>query len=139
MNYLEAYHLALDLIKKAGFELHTVSARSEACYYFHPARKPYLLRIAQHRKSKSNIGLSNTVAKVTFSTKHDFSNQYVRSALALAIGRYFMDDPKPSEYYGKKGTWEHHLGHATVSYAAEAPSGKHETAQSRQVQSEPPA
>jgi hypothetical protein len=137
MNHLDAYHLALSLIKKAGFELHTASAQSEACYYFHPSRKPYLLRIAQHRQKRSHMGMSNTVAKVTFSTKHDFSQQYVRSALALAIGRYFLDDPKPSEYYGKKGTWEHHLGHATVSYAKEAPTGEHEAAQQGQVQSEP--
>ena len=103
MNYLEAYHLALDLVKKAGFELHTASAKSEACYYFHPARKPYLLRIAQHKQKRSEMGLSLTIAKVTFSTKHDFSEKYVRSALALGIGRYFLDDPRPSQYYtGKK-------------------------------------
>lgn len=106
MSPLEAYHLALDLIKKAGFELHTASAKSEACYYFHPARKPYLLRIAQHRQKRPDIAHSMTVAKITFSTKHDFSERYVRSGLALAIGRYFMDEPPPSRYYGKKGTWE---------------------------------
>lgn len=106
MDYLEAYHLALDLVKKAGFELHTASAQSEACYYVHPGRRPYLLRIAQHSQKRLPVGLSMTVSKVTFATSHDFSERYVRSALALAIGRYFMDEPKPSRYYGKKGTWE---------------------------------
>ena len=111
MNSLDAYHLALDLVKKAGFEFHTASQKSEACYYFHPARKPYLLRIAQHRQKKPEMGLSNIVAKLTFSTEHGFSEQRVRNALALAIGHYFLTEPKPSRYFGKKGTWE---GESTI-------------------------
>jgi len=109
MDYLEAYHMGLDLVKKAGFELHTVSAKSEACYYSHPMRKPLLLRVATHGSKHSPMGLrSTTVARATFSHKerHAFSEVHVRNVIAMAIGLYFIEEPRPSKYYGRKGTWE---------------------------------
>lgn len=108
MDHLDAYHFALDLVKKAGFKLHTPSMQSEACYYYHPAREPLLLRIATHSQKRGGMGLSGVVARVTYSPKdkHDLSEEHVRNLLAMAIGRYFMDEPKPSRYYGKRGTWE---------------------------------
>jgi hypothetical protein len=108
MTHLEAYHLALDLVKKAGFKLHQASMQSEACYYYHPAREPLLLRVATHSSKRGAMGLTGVVAKVTYSPKdkHDLSEAHVRNLLAIAIGRYFMTDPKPSRYYGKRGTWE---------------------------------
>jgi hypothetical protein len=108
MKYLDAYNLALDLVKKAGFKLHTASMQSEACYYFHPSRAPLLLRIATHSSKRGAMGLSGVVARVTYSPrdKADLSEEHVRNLLAMAIGRYFLDDPKPSRYYGKRDTWE---------------------------------
>ena len=112
MDYLEAYHLAQRLIKKAGFRLATVSGRSEACYYTHPFREPLLLRLATHPQKKGLIGLrSTTVARLTFSPRDpsDFTDQHVHNLLSMAIGRYFLDDPKPSDYFGRKGTWEQNV------------------------------
>lgn len=108
MTYLEAHHMALDLVKKAGFILHTSSGVSEACYYYHPARRPLLLRIATHAFKGGPIGLRGlVVAKATYSRKelHPFSEAHVNNVLAMAIGRYFLGEPKPANYYGKKGTW----------------------------------
>lgn len=110
MTYLEAYHLGLALVKKAGFELAQVSKISETCYYTHPARRPYLLRVSTHTSKRGPMGLqSNTLARATFSRKdtHEFSEMHVNNVIAMAIGRYFIGDPKPSNYYGRKGTWEH--------------------------------
>lgn len=109
MNYEDAYHMAQDLVKKAGFELHQVSRISDTCYYTHPQRRPLLLRLGTHTSKHAPMGLkANTLAKATFSRKssHGFSESHVRNVVAMAIGLYFLQDPKPSEYYGRKGTWE---------------------------------
>lgn len=45
MDPLDAYHRALELVKKAGFELANASMQSETCYYTHSQRQPLLLRI----------------------------------------------------------------------------------------------
>jgi hypothetical protein len=107
VNYLEAYHMAIELVKKAGFELHTVSMRSDTCYYTHPQRRGLLLRLGTHSSKKSPIGLRNVISKATFSRKdiHHFSEKHVRNQVMLAIGRYFIEDPKLSDYQGKRGTW----------------------------------
>lgn len=115
MDHAEAHHLALDLVKKAGFVLSTASSRSEACYYYHPARAPLLLRIATHSSKRAPMGLQGRIiAKATFSSRdtHPFSEAHVENVVAMAIGRYFITDPRPSEYKGKRGTWEH--GEATT-------------------------
>jgi hypothetical protein len=109
MTNVEAYHFAQELVKKAGFALHVASMRSEACYYSHPARAPLLLRLATHKSKRSLIGMrASTVARLTLrdNAGHYYSEEHVRNMLAMAIGRYFMNDPRPSEYFGKKGTWE---------------------------------
>ena len=114
MDPLDAYHLALDLMKKAGFTLHTASRQSEACYYSHPSRHPLLLRVAMHPSKKSPMGLqANTLARVTISphdrglTDEHHGPLHVENLVAIGIGRYFLKEPKPSNYIGKKGTWEH--------------------------------
>lgn len=113
MTPLEAYHLALDLVKKAGFTLHTASMRSEACYYSHPARHPLLLRVATHVSKRPPMGLqANTVARVTISPQDrgllddHHAPLHVENMVAIGIGRYFLKEPKASKYFGKKGTWE---------------------------------
>ena len=113
MDPLDAYHLALELVKKAGFTLHTASMQSEACYYSHRDRHPLLLRVATHSSKRSPIGLrANTVAKVTISPQdrgildEQHGAQHVENMVAIGIGRYFLKEPKASNYHGKKGTWE---------------------------------
>jgi hypothetical protein len=109
MNPIEALHVAMELVKKAGFILSTASSKSEACYYFHPARPEYLLRLSNHPSKKSPIGMrAKTISKATFSRKeiYPFSQEHVENLVAMAIGRYFINEPKPSNYKGKRGTWE---------------------------------
>lgn len=106
IDHLTAYHLAIDLVKKAGFTLAHVSMNSESCYYSHPARHPLTLRLSTHR-NKSPIGLSNVVAKMTFSARDLYlTPTQVRNMVTWAVGSYFVRDPAPSRYHGKRGTWE---------------------------------
>lgn len=45
------------------------------------------------------MGLSNTVAKLTISTKDQYlTDTHVRNMVATSIGKYFLNDPKPSVY-----------------------------------------
>lgn len=107
---LDAYHLALDMIKAAGFTFVVASSKSEACYYSHPARHPLLLRIGMHKQKHELMGLKGRVlAKCTFSPKDPtpWTEGHVRHRLAMAIGLYFLVEPKPIVYHGKRGTWEH--------------------------------
>lgn len=109
MSPLDAYHLALDLVKKAGFTLHQASMNSETCYYTRPSRVPLLLRVSMHPSKRSPIGMrGKTIARITISPKTDTVDPeiHTRNLVAIGIGRYFINDPKPSEYHGKKGTWE---------------------------------
>ena len=64
LDHITAYHLAIELAKKAGFLLHHASQKSESCYYYHPARgKSYLLRLSTHRSSRAPIGFNDVVAE----------------------------------------------------------------------------
>jgi len=109
INYLEAYHLALELVKKAGFEFSHAAMQTESCYYWHPARKPYLLRVSAHRSKHSPIGLNNVIARVSFTSGEDkhglHTEKNTLNRVTWAIGQYFLNDPRPSDYKGKKGTW----------------------------------
>lgn len=106
LDHMVAYDLAREMVKKAGFRLHQVSMNSESCYFDHPGRPGVLLRASAH-KNKSRIGHSNVVAKVSISPRfHDWTEFSVFCAVRLAIGNYFLKDLKPSEYRGKRGTWE---------------------------------
>jgi hypothetical protein len=104
----EAFHYALELVKKAGFTLVTASSKTEACYFVHPQRDPYQLRIAMHKRKRAPVGMTPILSKVTIlpSDRHGYSEEHTENLVAMAIGRYFLADPKPSEYYGKRGTWE---------------------------------
>lgn len=103
MNYLDAYHLGIDLAKLAGFELKYASRNSETCYYTHPLRAPLLLRLSTHRSKNAPIGLALPVARVTFSPKDiHLSEKRVGGMMRFAIGSYFLNDPRPSVYDGPK-------------------------------------
>ena len=108
IDYLEAYHLAVDLVKSAGFAFSHASMQTETCYYSHPARHPLLLRISTHRSKKSPIGLNNVVARMTFTAKDTvhLNADLVTSRVKWEIGEYFLATPRPSRYHGKRGTWE---------------------------------
>lgn len=107
LHYLDAYHMAIDLVKKAGFVFHHASQKSESCYYYHPSRPDCLMRISAHKSGKSRIGFSDVVSKVSFPPKdlHCYEKS-VRHKMTMAIGRYFLTDKPKSEYKGKRGTWE---------------------------------
>lgn len=108
LDHETAYHLALDLVKQAGFVLHNAAMNSESCYYFHPSRgRTCLLRLSMHSTKKTLIGMSSVCARVSFTAKdpkHTEINVYCK--IASAIGRYFLEDPAPPRYRGKRGTWE---------------------------------
>lgn len=110
IDHLDAYHLAIELVKKAGFEFSHASMSTESCYYVHPARRPYLLRVSAHKTKHSPIGLNNVVARVSFTKgeeKHGIhTERNVLNRVTWAVGQYFLNEPAPTRYYGKRGTWE---------------------------------
>jgi hypothetical protein len=107
LDHVTAREHAVALLKKAGFILHQVSQCSTTVYYLHPARTPYLLRVADHRSKRDIIGQPNTVARLTISPKDQYLTElHIENLVATAIGRYFLNEPKPTRYYGKRGTWE---------------------------------
>lgn len=110
ISYLEAYHMAIELVKKAGFTLHHVSTQTESCYYLHPARAPLLMRLSAHKSKHSPIGLNGVVARASFTKgeeKHgSHSPTNVRNRVTWAIGQYFLNEPAETRYRGKRGTWE---------------------------------
>jgi hypothetical protein len=108
IDHLTAYHLAIDLVKRAGFQLFQAASVSESCYYFHPGRgRDRLLRLSAHKSKKAPIGLSNICARATFTPKDPYHTEInVYNKVAFAIGRYFLEEPPPSRYAGKRGTWE---------------------------------
>lgn len=89
-------HRAADMLKRAGFEFHCASMKTEACYYCWPGKKS-LLRVAAHSKKERPPGLSHVAAKVTFNgtclSEPGFmrvADHKVETMVALAIGRYFL-------------------------------------------------
>lgn len=107
LDQVSAREHACTLLRKAGFVLHQVSQSSTSAYYLHPARSPYLLRVSDHPSKRDNIGMPNTVARLTISPKDQYLSEYhVENLTAMAIGLYFLGEPRPNRYYGKKGTWE---------------------------------
>lgn len=106
-----AYDLARAMAKKAGFRLHHVPPNSESCYFEHPSRPGFLLRLSMHRSKRSPIGLNSVVSRASFSSKTDHWSEFaVYCQMRHAIGDYFLRDPEPSRYKGKRGTWEHSNG-----------------------------
>ena len=106
IDHLTAYHLAVDLVKKAGFRLVHASRSSESCYYNHPALPDRRLRLSTHKSSKSPIGHSGVCARLSFSPKDQTHSELnVYNKVAFAIGRYFLTEPLPSEYKGPKESW----------------------------------
>lgn len=108
IDYLDAFHLATDMVKSAGFQFSHSSMQTETCYYCYPARHPLLLRISTHKSKKPPIGLNNVVARMTF-TSNDTTHlnaDLVESRVKWAIGEYFLASPRPTRYQGKRGTWE---------------------------------
>lgn len=109
LDHLEAYHLAIELVKKAGFVLDHVSRQTETCYFKYPGLIK-LMRISTHRGKKSPIGHNNVCARVSFVKPKSLNvaphyESSVHLKIVEAIGNYFLTDPKPSRYKGKKGTW----------------------------------
>ena len=103
LDHVAAREHAIALLKRAGFCLHQVATNSTSVYYYHPARSPLLLRVSDHPSKGSPMGLSNTVARLTISHKDQYLTAvHIENLVANAIGRYFLNDPKPSEYDGPK-------------------------------------
>lgn len=105
---------AIERLKASGFELRTVSGRSEATY-FGIAGRHGLLRVATHRNGESPIGLGPVIAWLTFRGGRDhrdvllMTKDRFEAMLEIAIGRYWLRSSEPieSRYRGKRGTWEH--------------------------------
>jgi hypothetical protein len=84
-------------LKDAGFVLKATSMKSEACYYHLPPSKK-LIRIAAHRKSRTEIKYGvgkNTVSGITFSQNFiPKSKEAIDKVIYLAVGKYFLS-PEP--------------------------------------------
>jgi hypothetical protein len=101
-------------LKAAGFEVVTVSMKTEAVYFRLPGRHG-VLRVSAHQAKKGFIGLDYIAARLTFhgnrfdghTTLH-CSPEKIDTMIALAIGQYVLRSatPQPSRYQGKRGTWE---------------------------------
>ena len=92
---------AADMLRGAGFVLHTASRKTEACYYHLPGRNE-LLRVATHTSNGRTMGLGKVVSKITFGNDASerpgtlrISNEKVESLVAGAIGRYMIQSAKP--------------------------------------------
>lgn len=112
IDHITAYNMAIELVKSAGFVLSHVSMSTETTYYYHPARRPYLLRVSAHKSKHSPIGLNDVVARCAFTkgeekAKNCLTPTNVRNRVTWAIGQYFLNEPLPTRYKGKRGTWEH--------------------------------
>ena len=104
-----AYNMAIDLLKRAGFELAFVARQTESCYYEHSSRRSRYMRVSMHRSKKSPIGLNGVAARLTFTLadeKITMTEKTVTNRVKWAIGEYFMHEFKTSQYRGKRGTWE---------------------------------
>ena len=108
MTHVEARETAVQLLLKAGFVFVSAALTTDSCHYTHPARTPFLLRVGTHKSKKAPMGLSNIVARLTFTAKDTLhlSERLVRQRVKWAIGEYFLGEPKPTRYLGKRGTWE---------------------------------
>lgn len=103
LDHHDAREHAVALLKKAGFHLHQVSQSSTTAYYHHPARVPLLLRVADHPRKGDMMGLPGTVSKLTLSPKDQYlTERHIENLVVMAIGRYFLMDPKPSQYDGPR-------------------------------------
>lgn len=79
-----------ELLIAAGFKLHNVSMKSEACYYKHPAHIG-LIRIATHGRQKNKFHHTPVIAKVTYSSKSPpRAWESAQNHLFAAVGRYFL-------------------------------------------------
>lgn len=105
---LDLCNRAAEMVKDAGFVLHTVSRTTEACYYKWPDRE-HLLRIAAHSKRSAPPGIrvEMVVGKITFNGcchddpgKMKISDSKVEQMVATAIGYYFMRSATPSAREG---------------------------------------
>lgn len=113
-DVLDLCALAGDRLRRAGFVVAHVSMRSEAVYFRHPPLDK-LLRVSAHKQKHGPIGMDGVVAKLTFSPGRRSADRrhLIRTESAIdqmiwtAIGQYFDREPAPSEYQGKRGTWEH--------------------------------
>ncbi len=115
MSGFEACALAADILKSVGFVLHSVSMKSEACYYKFPRRNG-VLRVSTHSSKHQMIGLDFVAARLTFNPKgcNDAPGMVIADAAAVehrtaqAIGQFFIATSRPvppPNYLGIKGTW----------------------------------
>lgn len=92
---------AAEKLRAAGFVLNYISMKSEACYYEHPARKGYVIRVAAHRYSRTEDKLlphhiGKMIACITFAPGC-FNNipkswEAIDAVIYKAVGQYFIKD-----------------------------------------------
>ena len=92
---------AADKLRAAGFTLNYTSMKSEACYYEHPARKGYTIRIAAHRYGRTEDKMlphhaGKTIACITFApgsfSEIPKSWDAIDTIIYKAVGQYFVKD-----------------------------------------------
>ena len=110
LTYIQAHQLAVELVRKAGFQFQHASRKDESCYYYHPARAGdairdrCLLRLSTHKKNKPRIGVIGTgivISSASFTEsdeQHKLTSVLVENRVKWAIGHYFIADPKPSNF-----------------------------------------
>lgn len=107
IDAVAAFELAISYAYKAGFTRAFISMKTESCYFTHPGRPGVLMRLSMHKNSKSPIGMAPVVARAAFAPKNSHLSEYmVWNTMRFVIGDYFLRPAPPSNYKGKRGTWE---------------------------------
>lgn len=107
IDAVTALDFAISLAYQAGFTRAFVSMKTESCYFTHAGRPGVLMRLSMHRNAKSPIGLGSVVARASFAPTNSHLSEYmVWNTMRFVVGDYFLRPVKPSEYKGKRGSWE---------------------------------
>lgn len=108
---LEACAEAIELLKVAGFEVVSVSMKSEATYLRFPGRSG-VLRVADHPGGKPMPGLDRIISRITFLPHQTckvpgsvvLTEDAIHSRVSKAIGAYMIASARPMRptYRGPK-------------------------------------
>lgn len=92
---LQLVDLANNMLRHAGFEVASVSLKSEATYWRWPGRRG-VIRVSSHKFKGTLAGLDRVLARITFRGGKErrhmvcISQQRVEGMVATAIGSYML-------------------------------------------------
>lgn len=101
---LQYCNYTAERLLQAGFVLRYASMKSEACYYEHPARKGFAVRVAIHsfgRTDQRNLpsDFPITMASITFNPKSfkvtPRSWEAIDKIIYHEVGKYFINQTIP--------------------------------------------